>query len=375
MKQFLHKGMIEYSKAYLGGVKTNWHGRKLTEKLVILESDDWGAIRTPSVEAVNAFQQKGFRLADSNYKYDALATGEDLDDLFNLLLKYRGSDAKPVKITANTIVANPDFPKIKAADYRTYFYEPFTSTLKRYPEHGESWEKWQQGIAEGVFFPQFHGREHLNITRWLKALQEGDERVRYSFDLESTYSGEGDYSFMEAYDWDSSQEVLLHQEIVKDGLDRFEQIFGYRSESFIAPCYNWDTELEQSLSKYGVRCLQGLIYQHQPTGKFGRYELIRHPFGSFNRHSQYYNVRNCFFEPSSNRNVDWVDRTMARVKAAFDLGKPAVISTHRVNYIGYINAANKSFGLQQLDNLLKKVTARWPELRFISTDQLSDYIT
>ena len=29
---------------------------------------------------------------------------------------------------------------------------------------------WRQGIDERLFVPAFHGREHLSVTRWLKAL-------------------------------------------------------------------------------------------------------------------------------------------------------------------------------------------------------------
>lgn len=56
-------------------------------------------------------------------------------------------------ITANCAVANPDFDKIEASGYQNYYYEPFTETLKKYPEHQRSFELWQEGIKEKIFSP------------------------------------------------------------------------------------------------------------------------------------------------------------------------------------------------------------------------------
>ena len=41
-----------------------------------------------------------------------------------------------------------------------------------------------------------------------------------------------------------------------------------------------------------------------------------------------------FFEPSEPRGFNWVDYTFKQVEAAFRMGKPANISSHRVNFFG-----------------------------------------
>jgi hypothetical protein len=66
---------------------------------------------------------------------------------------------------------------------------------------------------------------------------------------------------------------------------------------------------------------------------------------------------------------------MARIQVAFLYNKPAVISSHRVNYVGYIDSKNRDIGLGQLKKLLERVVERWPDVNFISTDQLKNYIT
>jgi hypothetical protein len=84
-------------------------------------------------------------------------------------------------------------------------------------------------------------------------------------------------------------------------------------------------------------------------------------------------TRNCIFEPSE-EGKDWVDSCIRDIKIAFRMRKPAVISTHRVNYIGALEENNRARGLKQLDELLGAVTKRWPDVEFITSDQLGDII-
>ena len=339
---------ISYLKSFAVGSAINRKGNSIQEKLIIIESDDWGAIRTPSKEVISYFDKKGFEISNSIYKNDALASQEDLEKLFDVLKSYKGSDGKSPVITANSIMANPDFEKIKAHDFQQYFWEPFTTTFKRYPKHQNNFQLWQQGMREGVFHPQFHGREHLNSNRWMKALQAKDEAILTSFEKQTTYSGKQDYSFMEAYDWDKQEEVEQHKIIIKEGLQIFEEHFGYRSKSFIAPCYNWDTQLETFLSQQGIQWMQGLRSQLQPTGVFNQYKPIRHHFGQSNNGLRY-NTRNCFFEPSMLPQKDWVNSCLAQIQSAFLFSKPAVICSHRINFVGYINEKNGQRGLNDLN--------------------------
>lgn len=349
----------------------NMKGASISDKCVVIESDDWGAIRMPSSEALEEMERRGFDLDDSIYKYDSLASQEDLENLFDLLGKYRDAQGNHPTFTANTIVANPDFRKIRESGFRHYFYETFTETFKRYPQHQHNFQIWQKAIVEGLFKPQFHGREHVNVNRWMKALQEGNSGVLTSFDLHSTYSGRDDYSFMESFDWDDKRETSDHRKIIEQGLDLFEELFGYRSNSFIAPCYCWDPDIENALFKGGIEWLQGLRSQYIPQGGFENYSVNHHSFGEMNRYGIRYNIRNCFFEPSLNRDKDWVGSCMAKISNAFFWKKPAVISSHRINYVGFIDPKNRDRNLILLDELLSGILKKWPDVTFITTDRLS----
>ncbi len=364
---------LKKQKGRLNAVRVNRNGRRIPDKVVVLESDDWGAIRTSSKAALDKLEEKGIYHTSSIYQYDSLASASDLEGLFEVLACVRDHTGNPAALTANTIVANPDFKRIEQNGFREYHYEPCTETMKRYPEHENNWALWQEGMRAGLFKPQLHGREHLNISRWLKALQSNRDHTRFCFNLGMTYSGKEDYSFMEALDWDDMAEENSHERILREGAELFKQIFGYSSLSFIAPCYNWSARHEQYLAGAGVEILQGRRTQLSPTGQLGRYRPIRHGWGEKNGLGQYYNIRNVFFEPSSNPRKDWVDAALAEIRTAFQFGKPAVVCTHRVNYVGFIDPANRSRGLNALADLLKTIVKTWPEVRFLSTDQLYAY--
>ncbi|NHM06445.1 hypothetical protein G4D82_04365 [Flavobacterium sp. CYK-4] len=366
--------LIQSLKSYLAASKINTKGKSVKEKIVLIESDDWGAIRTPSAAAVKAFEQKGLEIAQSIYRNDALESQDDLELLFEVLSKHKGSDGQPAKMTANAIMANPDFDKIKASGYTEFHYEKFTDTFQKYPNHGNNLTLWKQGQSENIFQPQFHGREHLNYKRWLRVLQQKNEAALFCFDHNATYSGKEDYSFMEAYDWDSKDDIPEQIQVIEDGFRIFKDTFGETSKSFIAPCYNWDPMIEPALKNQGVTWLQGISSQLVPTGVFDRYDPIRHRFAEENHLGLRYNVRNCIFEPSMNQQRDWVNSCLAQVASAFHWNKPAVICAHRINFVGYIDPKNRDRGLKDLDVLLRSITKKWPDARFISTDQLDAFL-
>src|SRR5690606_21128331 len=107
-----------------------------------------------------------------------------------------------------------------------------------------------------------------------------------------------------------------------------------------------------------------------------RFKKKYHYTGESNEWSMKYLVRNVQFEPvafSSNKNTA-VDLTMKDIHNAFLWNKPAIISTHRVNYIGRINPVNSDENLKLLEKLIKKIVKRYPNVEFMSTDQVGELI-
>lgn len=360
----------------------NIPGWRTNRKLLILESDDWGSIRMPSKEVYKNLLKSGDKVdSDPFTRYDSLASESDLSLLFEVMTKFKDSKGNFPVITANCAMANPDFDRIKASEYRDFYYEPFTETLKRYPEHKRSFEFWQHGIKQNLLFPQLHCREHMNVTRWIKHLQEGKSDVIRAFNNRMISTGDSftpvnKFAYMDALNFDTKQELVALKAILNEGEELFNEIFGYPSKSFIAPCNIWISDLEKELANMNIEYLQGSHIQYIPQMTVGTTTLGEklHYIGQVNRYNQIYLVRNCAFEPSWNQDFDWVDYCISQIAIAFKWNKPATISTHRLNFIGYIDERNRGKNLRLLSMLLDKILKTWPNVEFITTVELGELI-
>jgi len=359
---------------------SNLLGWRTKNKIVVIESDDWGSIRMPSREIFEQLLKDGFRVDKCSYNiYDSLASEQDLNDLFEVLSSIRDKNRNPVVMTANTVVANPDFDKIRDSDYKIYFYEPFTETLKKYPNHAKSFQIWEQGISEGIFKPQFHGREHLNVNRWLMSLQNniGNNRLSFNFRMYDLSENEeiSENSFMDALNIEMLSEIEFQKQSIIEGLDLFQKLFKYRSRTFIAPGYIWSRQLNKILKLSGVDGFQGSWFQFEPIpGKSHRFRKIFHYTGQQNNLGQVFLIRNATFEPSQNPDIDVVDNCLSLFSTAFKFGKPVIMGTHRLNFIDSIHSGNSSRNLCLLKKLLSNTIKFWPDVDFMSSDQLVSLI-
>jgi hypothetical protein len=357
----------------------NFFGKRLIPKIVVIESDDWGTIRMSSKEAFQNLLKKGYPVDQCAYNTnDGLESNKDLEVLFEVLSSIKGADGKPAVLTANNIVANPDFQKIKEAGFQEYYFELFTETLKRYPAHDRVIDLYQQGIKEGVVKPQFHGREHVHIPHWLDGLRNGESKAldTFSHEMFSVYLGQGstcNKEYLNAMAFYNSSQKEKIEESVTTGLQLFESIWGFKSETVIAPCYQWHSDLEQTFSFNGIKIIQGGRAQISPSFNKEGNKTIRHFNGQKNKFNQTYTVRNVVFEPSTDKNKDWVDSSLKEVSNAFFWQQPAIISSHRLNYIGWLNPKNREVNLLLLNDLLKKIVKQWPDVIFISSDQVTKY--
>jgi hypothetical protein len=116
-------------------------------------------------------------------------------------------------------------------------------------------------------------------------------------------------------------------------------------------------------------------FQFEPLpGNFRRFKKIFHYIGQSNNLDQFYLVRNAEFEPSQNPDFDYINDCLSQIEIAFKLGKPAIIGTHRLNFIGFINPENSRRNLSLFKELLNKIVKRWPDVEFMTSDQLGDLI-
>lgn len=364
-------------KQYLSRVLFNLPGWRTRRRIVVFESDDWGSIRMPSRDVYLQCLQEGYPVDKISYeRYDAIASGEDLELLFDLLGSHKDSRGNPPVLTANCVVANPDFDRIRADGFRNYHYELITETFKKYPRHQDNFNLWKQGMEGRVFHPQYHAREHLNVSLFMEGLQEGDRTLHYGFDRQMPGSippgprVQGN-PYVEPLRYSSLEDKGDKLQIFLEGLSLFEDLFGYKSESIIPPNYLWSSDYNRQVLEKGVRYFQGLRLMAEPVPG-GRSRQHRIHLGMRNDLGQTYLVRNSLFEPSMfGLDIkDPVDHCLKEMKIAFSLNKPTIISTHRINYVGFIDPLNRDRNLKMLDRLLSEALGRWPELEFMTSDQL-----
>ncbi len=352
----------------------NIPGPTVGKKLVVIECDDYGGIRMPSLEAMKQMKQAGVTIDDSRYNLlDTLEDQEDLSSLFDVLNNVKGADGKPAVMSPFVNVANPDFEKIKANDYKEYFYEPFPKTLQKYGRNSAGvMDLWKQGIEACIFTPEFHGREHISVQPWMEKLQEGNPQLQfaasYGFVAVSNIKGIPAYAqeFRPEFYFDKKEhKSFLHNAII-EGVKLFEQIFGYTPSAFTPSNSVFHPDFEQTVFQTGIPFLV-LSHKNPTPGVNGELTFTNFTFRQkIQKDKLNYYIRNCAFEPTDN-GYKGIDIVMKQVASAFRWHKPAIISTHRVNFVGGLQKENRDKGLKELTTLLKAIIKHWPDAEFVST--------
>lgn len=353
-------------------------GFHTNRKIVVIESDDWGSIRMPSREVYEKCLKAGYPVDLNPFeRYDSLASKDDLDLLFDLLSAYKDIHGRHPIVTANCVVANPDFDKIKADNFQNYHYELINDTFKKYTNHSNNLQIWLHAKSEGLFFPQYHAREHLNVSKFMHALQNNDTDMHFAFDnrmpgtLRKGRVRNGNY-YVEATHYSDENDKNEKRIIYLEGLELFEKIFGYRSECVTPTNYTWSSDYNKYMSEVGIKYIQGVRKMKEPKNSEANYR--NRYLGKINEFNQIDLVRNCDFEPTVQNETDCVEACLSDIKSSFLLNKPAIICSHRINYVGDIDINNRDRNLKSLDRILKIALQKWPDIEFLTSVELGELI-
>ena len=356
-------------------------GFKTSRKIVVIESDDWGSIRTPSKNVFSSLVEQGeLMFNDPFLSNDCLENSYDLLNLYNVLGKIRKKTGKKPIITANFAMANPNFEQIDIND-STYVYEPFYDTYNKYYPNEDVLSVVKEGIVEGFLVPQLHCREHLNVARWIKDLKNGNVSTIKAFEkrmigVYSSFDSLNPYGYMDSFNTNYCDYTELTN-IISDAKLIFEKTFGYKSATFVPSCLVWDEKVEDALIKCGIFHIQSGPWQFIPVSKKGINTFKRQLrfMGQRNNNNITYSIRNCSFEPSYGGEIETVvEKCLSEIEYAFKHKKPAVINSHRVNYISSINKNNANKNLSGLELLLEKIIVKFPDVEFVSTPELVEMI-
>lgn len=356
----------------------NIPGWSTKRKIVVFSVDDYGNVRIKSKDALENLGKLGLDVSNTRFnQFDCLENTRDLSNLFEVLTSVKDKNGRNAVFTPFSNIANIDFEAIKTNNYDKYRFEWLPITLSKLPGYENTWNLWKEGVSSGIFSPQFHGREHLNVFLFNELIQKKDEFLMACIDNES-FSGlpTGYYNhrkYNEAFSFEKLEENNMFFSIIKDGLVKFRELFGYGATCFNAPGSYENQILESALFTNGIQFIDSSFIRHEHGGD-GIYTSKLRYWGKKSKNSIFYLLRNAVFEPTDFNKGDMVYSCLKEVEAAFFWGKPANISSHRVNFSGGISERHGDRGLFKLAELLKLIVKRWPDVEFMSSAEVGSLI-
>jgi hypothetical protein len=322
--------------AYAKRLVALWREPVWRVPVLVFESDDWGAGPLEQAAALTAIQK--------------------------VLLRHRDASGQPAIMTLGVILAvvdtatTPDYKRVVLDDARL---APVLAALRA-------------GIAAGVFVPQLHGMEHYWPPAVLAAAHT-DTAVTAWLTGAALPSTEALPSALQSR-WTDAR-VLPSQALPVAEIDAaaaletatFARIFGQPARVAVPTTFVWNDAVERAWAAHGVRFVVTPGTRHDGRDAHGKPagdgRVIRN--GARSDNGVRYLVRDQYFEPALGHDAA---RGLAALARQTLLGRPALLETHRFNFIGTAAAAS----LQALDELLTAARGAYPTLRFLSTEQIAE---
>jgi hypothetical protein len=340
--------------------------------IVVIESDDWGYASL--YDKTNYDKIKNFiKDFNSPYSYNVIENSEDIEMLYQQCSSIKDSFEQKLIFTSNFIVQEPDFEQIVQNNFTKVYFKNI------------SYHRYKKLISNNIFFPQFHGRHHFNIIEWEKNLKDDlyDSRtlcqnkafVLIPYNL-SQYNAENAIV--------SEDKIVYHSKeylkyLIRDGLKIFEEIFGFKSKSVIAPSYYKNEDCEEIYRFNGVEYIQGddLSHLYKKNSK----TVNKKTFLGYMNNGLISLVRNITFEPSRwfflvYREYQYQRKILyLKTKREVYKGNPLVVCSHSYNYLGGLNPKMRDFSLQELNLYIKYIKKLNKETIFLTSVDLGELVS
>ena len=317
-----------------------WSEPVLRGPVLIFESDDWGPGDPTHAQRLR-------RLADT------------LND-------YKDAYGHPPVMTLGLVLAIADGRQMRECSHD---YAAVTLADARFAAIREAIE---YGVRCGVFALQLHGKEHY----WPRSLMEAaktDKAVAAWLGTEYPAT-EGLSPALQSRWIDASalpSRALEDNDIeaaVKDEVALFEHIFGCKANVVVPPTFVWTSAVEHAWAKHGIHVLvtPGQRFERRDNqGKVVAGDVIIRN-GMLSRHPLIYVVRDDYFEPAKGHRAE---HAVAALELKTKCGRPALLETHRFNYVGDPSLAERAY--TELQRAIEGALRSCPQLRFASTEVLA----
>jgi hypothetical protein len=323
-------------------------------KAIVFESDDWGACSwvpdEKTYEKLRDFpfmQRKGVKF----FSCSTLETSQHLKELFEVLSSFKGDDGRKVIWQANYVVANPDFEAIEKNNFSFYLDHPLPNFPSRWERKGFL-STVREGEREEIWYPEYHGRAHFDYLTWLNLLKRGDKVTQKTFAEEVSLT----WNERESYEYPNHISSQQRLSFLLTGLKYFQQIFGRKPTSTVAPDYFWSEDEEGFFSQNKFQVIQAKNLQISSPSPKKMKNLT-------------YLSRYLHFEPAAGS--DRVAKEVFQnILKEWKKNRPAIISSHRANYT-HLTPKIRQKNLTQLKNLLYLITTQFPEAVFLVDTEIA----
>ena len=324
-------------------------------RAVVLESDDWGLCAwSPDVQGWRALADQPVFRSPSGRRYagSTLESAEDVRAMTDLLGMFRGGDGFPPVWQANMILAAPDYAKLAPPAFDTPQLPllEFPNTPSRWMRP-KLWEEITVARMSGLWWPELHGLHHLPAKAWLAALRRGVPDARRAFEHQSPVCAAVDVSG----EYHPSEPAESRTRDLETAVATFRRLFGRLPLSMCPPDYRWDEQLERDAERLGITTFQGKGEQLGHAFPRLRRLLLRYRWPHLHNARFYLPIR-IAFEPQGSPSGVRVGAVAVQraAREAWNRGQPAVISSHRVNYV-HLDAAAAEGGRAALRDLLHRL--------------------
>lgn len=321
----------------------HWREPVLKYPVVIVESDDWGPGPTEQARR--------------------------LGDICAVLSHHQDATGRYPVMTIGLVLGVPDAAAIRS-DGMAY-YQRVTLEDARCRDMRAT---LQDGAHCGILALQLHGMEHLWPPTFMRLARQ-DGEVRRWLEQSGAIGTENLPPQVQSRWIDGSTlpsqplDVAAIEPAVREEITAFAQFFGETPTVAVPPTFIWNTAVEQAWAAMGVRFVvtpgrryTGRNLQGQPDG-VDRQMLN----GELGDGGVRYLVRDIYFEPTLGHQAE---RVLAEIQQHYRLGRPALLETHRFNFLGEESAHQRS--LCELESLLGGLLRELPQVRFTSTEELGE---
>jgi len=335
--------------------------------LVVLQSDDWGRVGVRDREGYEELRELGVNLGERSYDFYSLETAEDVAAIVSLLQRHRDSTGRPACLGMNFIVANVDFARVSANNFRQIYLRTLTEGLPDGWNRPGLFEAYREGIGAGVLSPALHGTTHFCRPAVERHLQDPGERGVL---LRTLWKAGVPYihwrmPWVGFEYWEPerpAEEDFLTSDVqgslIDSAAENFARFFSKAPRSACAPGYRANESTHHAWARCGIR-----VAQNGPGSG-----LPPH----FDGNGVLHLYRSMDFEPAAAQEFS-VNACVRVAEDCFARGVPAIVSAHSINFHSTIKDF-RSRTLGFLDEFLAALEAKHSDLLYVRDEDLYDLV-